>query len=576
MGTLAQIVGLKGIKSASGGPNISYDGTFSVSPFFQWMGWSSRTRSGTSMSQEQAMGIVTVMSCIRVLAETLGTLPLILYRRTDNGGKERATDHPLYRVLSRRPNPDMTPYVWKETTTGHLAAWGNSYSEIAFDQMGRMQLWPLPPNRIEVKLDGGRKVFDWLETSGEKTRLPDGKIFHIPGLGSNGMVGFSPITLHREALGLQQALEDFGASTMRNNARPSVVLTHPKTLSKGAIERLGTQMDELRGSANAGKTIVMEEGLTLQEIGIPPKDAQYIEGRKFQDRQIMRMYRMQPHMVGDLDNATFTNIEHQSIDFTVYTLAPWLVRMEEEATTQLLPEDEQEEFFFEFLIDALLRGDAETRAKALQIQHQEGVLSDNEWRAIENRNPKAQDNFWAPAGSNYVLTPVVADEEGMLEVDELTPINDVGDTEESADPDQAQPALTVIKSAGIRCLNCNHLHGYATAPYRFTCPKCKTVTEDLTVQPVKSADPMLGLTEAVMALATREQPAPVITVNPAPITVEPAQTHFHEGAIQYGAAPVTVEAPGELRLITTEPKPMRKVLERDKDGRIIGMREEQA
>lgn len=420
MGSLSRILGLK---SASGGPNISWDGTFSVAPLFNsWFGWGTRTSSGTIISPDAAMGIVTVFACIRVLAETIGTLPLILYRRLPDGGKERAVDHPLYSVFQRRANPDMTPYVWKETSVSHIAGWGNAYSEIAYDGMGRMQLWPVAPPRIQVGFDGTKKVFDYLGPDGSKKRLADGTIFHIPGLGSNGLVGMSPIGLHREALGLQQALQDFGSATMRNMARPAVVMTHPKTLSKGAIERLATQMDELRGAGNAGKTIVMEEGLTLQEIGIPPEDAQYIESRQFQDRQVMRIYRMQPHMVGDLQNATYTNIEHQSIDFTVFTLAPYLVRIEEEASLQLLPEDEQDEYFFEFLIDALLRGDAETRAKALQIQHNEGVLSDNEWRAIENRNPKPIDNFWAPAGNNFVLTPVQAPDEEALEVDETAPL----------------------------------------------------------------------------------------------------------------------------------------------------------
>ena len=421
---------------------------------------------------DSALAIVTFYACVRVLAESVASVPLILYRRLPNGGKERATDHELYPVLHDAPNPEMTSFVWRETLVGHLATWGNSYNEIVEDGFGGMQLWPLRPDRIQARWGpGDTKVFDYLSTIGRRTtQLADGTIFHIPGLSSNGLVGLSPISLHREALGLYQALQDFGASTMRNMARPAVVMTHPKTLSKGAIERLATQMDDLRGSGNAGKTIVMEEGLTIKEIGVPPEDAQYIQSRDFQAREVARMFRMPPHMIGDLERATFTNIEHQSIDFVVYTLMPWLVRIEQEIKSQLL--FDQDEYFVEFLVDGLLRGDAVTRAQALQIQRQNGVINGDEWRAIENRNPIEDGSgkaFWMPVNFQAAVTDQVDPGQSA------DPAIDTGQPSIDAMP---MPALTVVKSAAVRCSKCNRLLAeQASPPYRITCSRCKTVTE---------------------------------------------------------------------------------------------------
>jgi HK97 family phage portal protein len=258
MGLIAKTLGLK---AASAGPNTSVDGTYSVAPWFSQLGWGAKTSSGVTVSEDSAMGIVTVYACVRVLAESVASLPLILYRRLDGGGKERAADHQLYPLFHDSPNPEMTSFVWRETVMQHLTTWGNAYNEIYFDQNGDMQLWPMAPNRVEVKWENGARAYYFLSSKGERKELNPARMFHIPGLSANGLVGMPPIALQREALGLYQSLEAYGANTMRNSARPAAVLEHPKTLSPGAIERLATQMDQLRGSGNAGTTVVMEEGL---------------------------------------------------------------------------------------------------------------------------------------------------------------------------------------------------------------------------------------------------------------------------------------------------------------------------
>lgn len=455
MGTLARLLIGPPATKAAGVPSISDDGTFITAPSFSWLGLGGRSTSGVTVSTETALGLVSVYACIRVLAESVASLPLILYRRLPGGGKERATDHPMYALLHDQPNPEMTSFVWRETVMAHLVTWGNSYNEIAFDSEGRLQLWPLPPSRVEVSWENDRRVYDFLQPNGQKRRLADRTIFHIPGLSSNGLVGYSPIALHREAIGLYQALQDFGSATMRNMARPAVFMKHPKTLSAGAIERLTAQMDRLRGTANAGKTILGEEGLDIKEIGIPPEDAQYIESRKFQRTEIAAMFRVPPHKIGDLERATFSNIEHQALEFVTDSLRPWLVRIEQEIKARLLF---GEDVFAEFLVDGLLRGDAKSRAQALAIRWQHGTLSPDEWREIENENP-------LPDG---------------IGARTYTPVNyEVAAPEEDEEEEGPAP-LVRIKSAGeVRCTSCHRLLAeQATPPYRIACSRCKAVTAD--------------------------------------------------------------------------------------------------
>lgn len=472
MGAIAQLFGRPAVKAATA-LSVSEDGTFIVAPGFSWLESLIKTPAGTFVSDTSAMALPTLAACVRVIAESVASIPLIVYRRLPTGGKDRASDHDLYPVLHDSPNPEMTSFVWRETLLTHMGTWGNCYHEVTTDAAGRTQIWPLPPDRIEVGWESSHKVFDYVRANGTKKRLKDGTVFHIPALGYNGLVGKSPVQIHREALGEAMATRDFGSAFYRHGARPAVVLEHPKTLSTPAIERLGTQMEQLRGVGNAGKTVILEEGLKLHEVGVPPEDAQYIETRKFQREEICTMYRMPPHMVGVLDHATFSNIEHQSIDFVVHTLRPWLVRIEQ-AINQFFFADDPE-FFVEFLVDGLLRGDAVARAQSLDIQRKAGVLHKNEWREIENRNPDPEDDIWVPAANN---TAQPIDDTGA-------PIEDTPDPvvqePPAVSPDVVPPSpqLVAVKSAdGVRCTGCRRLLAeVVTPPYRIVCSRCKAVTE---------------------------------------------------------------------------------------------------
>ena len=410
-----------------------FNDTLRSYPLEMWDSLGSRvTSAGEHISVTSALRIVTVYACVRVLAETVASLPLNIYRKLDNGGREEYYDHPLYNVLHYQPNPDMTSFVWRETLMNHLATWGNAYCEITKDYAGRMQLWPLRPDRMEVYYDdAGRRRYDYIQTSGQRKTLKNGSVFHVPGLSSNGLKGYSPIALHREALGLYTAAQSYGTNVFRNNARPAVVLSHPKTLSPQAIDRLSTQMEQLKGSANAGKTVVLEEGLTLNEIGFPPEDAQYIETRKFQMQEIARMFRVPPHMIGDLERATFSNIEHQSIDFVNHTIRPWLQRIRQEIKAQLLYGED--DVSVDFRTDELKQGDALSVVQALNVERNAGVISTNEWRAVRKRNPipGGDDDYWRPLNMGSAnLEPLpdtdVAEADGYADVEPVVAVNGDG------------------------------------------------------------------------------------------------------------------------------------------------------
>jgi len=482
MGGLARLVGLEAAAVKSPGvPSISSDGTYITAPISWWGQLVGST--GLAVNEERALALPTLYACVRVLAETIASVPFPIYKRNPDGGKERDTGHPLYRVFHDQPNEAMSSFVWRETLMTHEGTWGNSFSEVKTDGLGDVTIWPIAPWRMTVGWEGGRKVYDYLTDDGKQKRMAPDTVLHIPGLSLNGLVGLSPVQAHRHTLGESVATRTFGESFWRNSARPGFILSHPKTLTDPAVQRLKAQMDELRGSGNSGKTLVLEEGLTPTPIGVPPEDAQYIETRKLQREDIASIYRMPPHMVGILDHATFSNIEHQSIDFVVHTIRPWMVRIEQAINNFFFPDGEH---FAEFLVDGLLRGDAQARAAALKIQHEEGVLTDSEWREIENRNPFKTDRRWSPA-ANYTADPI--DEEGEpleppadQQPPDLTllqggaPQAQQGPATPPAPSGGTPPQLAVVKAASVRCPGCSRLLAeQAAPPYRIACRHCKAV-----------------------------------------------------------------------------------------------------
>lgn len=353
------------------------------------------TTSGKYVNEFTAMQTTAVYSCVRILSEALASLPIHLYRYKENG-KERVYNHPLYRLLHDEPNSEMTSFVLRETLMSHLLIWGNAYAQIIRDGAGRVvALYPLLPNKIEVGRDKNGEIFYiYSRTSDENPNFKDygnvvlrkQNVLHIPGLGFDGLVGYSPIAMAKNAVGMTLACEEYGASFFANGANPGGVLEHPGVLKDPKKVR-DSWNEVYRGSNNAHKVAVLEEGLKYQQIGIPPEEAQFLETRKFQINEIARLYRIPPHMVGDLEKSSFSNIEQQSLEFVKYTLGPWVIRWEQALQRSLLLPKEKSEYFIKLNVDGLLRGDYQSRMNGYSIGRQNGWLSSNDIREMEDMNP---------------------------------------------------------------------------------------------------------------------------------------------------------------------------------------------
>jgi HK97 family phage portal protein len=356
--------------------------------------------SGVHVTPESALTFSAVLACVRVLSEGLAALPLITYRRV-NDGKERATDQPLYSILHDSPNPEMTSFQWRETSMAHLALWGNCYSEIITDGAGRVrELWPLLPQQMEPGRDSsGALIYKYRDPMQKTILYSADQIFHVPGLSMNGLVGMSPIGIFREAIGLGMTLNRHGAKLFANGARAGGVLETPGQLSQPAYDRLkGSFQSEYGGVENAGKTILLEEGTKFNSLTMPNDDAQFLQSRYFQIEEVARMFNVNQPMIGALQHATFTNIEQLSLNHVIYTMTPWYVRWEQAISHKLLLPQDRGTYFAEFLTAALLRGDTMSRYSAYASAINAGWVTRNEVRVMENMNPDdpALDQFLVP------------------------------------------------------------------------------------------------------------------------------------------------------------------------------------
>jgi len=348
--------------------------------------------SGKAVTERSAMQMTAVYSCVRILAEAVAGLPLNLYRYTEDGGKEKAIDHPLYLLLHDEPNPEMSSFVFRETLMTHLLLWGNAYAQVIRNGKGEViALYPLMPNKMTVDRDSqGQLYYSYQRGTDEAIRdknqtviLRPSDVLHIPGLGFDGLVGYSPIAMAKNAIGMAIACEEYGAKFFANGAAPGGVLEHPGTIKDPQRVRESWQ-STFGGSGNANKIAVLEEGMKYTPIGISPEQAQFLETRKFQINEIARIFRVPPHMVGDLEKSSFSNIEQQSLEFVKYTLDPWVVRWEQSLTRSLLSTDEKKRFFVKFTLEGLLRGDYASRMSGYATARQNGWMSANDIRELEN------------------------------------------------------------------------------------------------------------------------------------------------------------------------------------------------
>ena len=365
-----------------------------------------RSAAGQTVNERTAMQVTAVYACVRILAESIAGLPLHVYRYKDQG-KEMVTSHPLYPLLHDEPNPEMTSFIFRETLMEHLLLYGNAYAQIIRDGLGRVKwLYPLLPDRMDVSRDkDGQLVYTYtryLDEFGGKQRYeqvtlrPD-QVLHIPGLGYDGLIGYSPIAMAKNAIGMSMAAEEFGSTFFANGATPSGLLEHPGVVKDP--EKLRQSWHAQFSGKNSHNVAVLEEGMTYKPMSISPNEAQFLETRKFQIDEIARIFRVPPHMVGDLEKSSFSNIEQQSLEFVKYTLNPWVIRWEQAMHKALLLPSEKQYYFIKFNVDGLLRGDYQSRMNGYAVGRQNGWLSANDIREMENLNPISEEE----GGNLYLI-----------------------------------------------------------------------------------------------------------------------------------------------------------------------------
>jgi HK97 family phage portal protein len=383
-------------------------------------GTQSLSTAGQTVTAETAMQLSAVFGCIRLISSTFATLPLIMYRRLPNGGKERATKHPLYNVLRRKPNVAQNSAGWKQMLQAHILLRGNAYNRIISNKRGVItELVPLNPNRMSVRAHSDGLIYEYWNSSNTKEIYEDWEILHLKNLSLDGITGIDPIMYMKNVIGKTLAIETHSANYFTNGARLGGILKHPGKLTEEGIAKIRTGFqNKYGGSENAYKTAVLEEGMDYQAIGATMEQSQYLQQEQFSKRDIAaNIFGVPPYLIGE--NVGATNVDDLARHFIMFTLQPCLTLWEDELLRSLLNESEQEEYFFEFLVDAYMRGNTLQRQEALAIQRQNGIINADEWREVENKNP-------LPDGAGKIyLNPLNMAEAGgnnPAKVKEPTPI----------------------------------------------------------------------------------------------------------------------------------------------------------
>ncbi len=359
---------------------------------------------GAAYGDDAAMRIAVTNSCVRLIAETVGSLPLHAYRRLEGRGKARLPLTNSLEKLLQRPNPNQTSLEFREQLTGHLLLRGNAYAYIDWQTtktdtgqvlLQAVGLYPLNPDQIEVTAAGGGEAekaqaptYMLVRSNGQKLPIPSDDMLHIRGLSSDGLVGRSVLTDAKDSFASARLTQDYAKRLFENDATPGVILEHPGTLGPEAVATLRETFDSFHaGARNARRTAVLEEGMKANRIGIAPNDSQFLETRQYQRQEISGLFRVPPHLIGDVDRSTSwgTGIEQQQIAFLSYTIRPWLVRWEQAISKALILRED--DIFVEHLVDALLRGDTTSRYGAYVQGVNNGILTPNDVRAAENLNP---------------------------------------------------------------------------------------------------------------------------------------------------------------------------------------------
>jgi HK97 family phage portal protein len=368
-----------------------------------------KTVAGADVSAWSAMQVSAVYACVRVRAETIASVPWHLYRRQAGGGRNKtvAVDHPLYSVIHDAPNPEQTAFEWREMMVGHLSLRGNAFSYIERDIYGwPVALWPIHPESIRPRrLDSGEVIYDATMQGGQSRTLRAWDVLHLRGLSDDGLNGLGPLQLAVQTIGASIAADEYAARFWANDGTPPGVLTTSNQIGKSAEESrqmkeaIRQKWKESMTGTNRHMIPVLDMDLKWQSVGVDPETAQALETRNFQVSDIARVFRVPPHKIGQLDKATFSNIEHQSIEFVTDTIRPEVVRIEQAMNRALLLDGDRLDFFIEANLEGLLRGDIKSRYEAYKIGLSYGWLSPDEIRSFETMNPQPDGmgaHYWMP------------------------------------------------------------------------------------------------------------------------------------------------------------------------------------
>jgi len=366
------------------------------------------TSAGVRVTPDTSMQVVTVYACVNLLSRTIAALPLNLFRRKTDGTAVIASNHPLQTVLHRLPNEEMTSYKCRETMFAHILLWGNAYAEIIRNGAGQVvELWPIHPSRVTPKRDvNGKLYYEITLPPGQATangqnlvNMPPSRIHHLKGLGPTGVEGYSVIALAREAIAAGMAAQEYANRFFSNDSTPLGFLSHPGQLGTETVDRLEKSWEEKHGGlARAHKVAILEEGLQWVSMGIPAKDAQLLEQRRFSKEEIATLFGVPQHLVGNLEKATFSNIEHQGIEYVVHSITPWAVNLEQQMDKDLLTPSEQGRYFTEHNVNGLLRGDTKSRFEAYGQARRDGWMSADDIRDLENLPPLPDEQ-----GKTYIV-----------------------------------------------------------------------------------------------------------------------------------------------------------------------------
>jgi len=362
------------------------------------------TIPGTNITPAASLAVAAVYACVRVIAETCASLPFNVYRRLPDGrGKEVADNHSLHNIIRYQPNEEQTAFEFWELVLVHALTAGNAFAEVTYGPEPKrtvQELCILQPSLVEIgrETESGEKFYRVKETPSSEAEIFFGdEILHIPGLGYDGLRGYSPIEMLRRAVEIAQASEIYQAQFFANGATPNTYITIPGALTKDNREALREWLKaNYGGLGNAHKPGIFEGGGKMDAVPINHRDLQFLELRKFQTEEIARIFRVPLHLIQNLDRATFANIEHQSVEFANFTLRPWLTRIEQRVNMTLLGVREAANYFCEFNMSALLRGDSAARAEYYSKAISSAIMTPNEARAMENMN-------WLPGGDQLLV-----------------------------------------------------------------------------------------------------------------------------------------------------------------------------